>query len=106
MPLGGWLDEVVVKNQVTSSLMAITVIMVGVLNCFLLGLMRWGADAMQLGRPKEVVGGEGVFGETEGEWGSQNGRREQAMDCGIELSVQVMIRRHRCGHVRNEFHAC
>lgn len=46
------------------------------------------------------------MGETEGERRSQNGRREQAMDCGIELSVRVMIRRRRCGHVRNEFHAC
>lgn len=37
--LGGWLDGVVARNQVTSSLMAITVIIVGVVNCFLLGLM-------------------------------------------------------------------
>ncbi len=83
--------------------MAITVIIVGVVNCFSLGLMRRGAGAIQLGRLKAVVG---VLGKTEGEWGSQNGRWEQAMECGIELSVQVMIRRHRCGHVRNEFHAC
>lgn len=103
MLLRGWLDGVVVRNQVTGSLMAITVIIVGVVNCFLLGLMRWGAGAIQLGRLKVVVG---VLGETEGEWGSQNGRREQAMECGIELSVQVMIRRRRCDHVRNEFHAC
>lgn len=62
---------------------------------------------MQLGRLKEAaVGSEGVLGETEGEWGSRNGRREQARECRIELSVQVMIRRRRCGHVRNEFHAC
>lgn len=69
--------------------------------------MMWGgACAMQLGRPKEAVGGEVVSGGTEGEWGSQKGRRKWAMDCGIELSVQVMIRRRRCVHVRNEFHAC
>ena len=80
--------------------MAITVIIVGVVNCFLLGLMRRGAAEMQLGRPKEAVGGEGVLGETERGGGSR------AMGCGIELSVQVMIRRRRCGHVRNEFHAC
>lgn len=61
------------KKQVTSSLMAITVIIVGVVNCFLLDLMRWGADAMQLGRLKEVVGGEVVLGETESKWGSQDG---------------------------------
>lgn len=65
-----------------------------------------GVGAMQLGRPKEAAGDEGVLVETEGEWGSRDGRREQAMECGIELSVQVMIRRRRCGHVRNEFHAC
>lgn len=70
------------------------------------GVGGGGAGAMQLGRQKEAVGGEGFLGETEGEWGSQHGRRELAMECGIELSVQVMIRRHRCGHVRNEFHAC
>lgn len=53
--LGGRLDGAAVRNQVTSSLMAITVIIVGVVNCFLLGLMRWGgAAAMQLGRPKEA----------------------------------------------------
>lgn len=34
--------------------MAITVIIVGIVNCFLLGLMMWGAGAMQLGRLKEV----------------------------------------------------
>lgn len=92
------------RNQVTSSLMAITVIIVGVVNCFLLGLMRWGGGCCDAIR--EAEGGEGVLGETEGERRSQNGRREQAMDCGIELSVRVMIRRRRCGHVRNEFHAC
>lgn len=106
MLLGGWPDGVAARNKVTSSLMAITVIIVGIVNCFLLSLMMWGAGAMQLRRPKEAVGGEGVSGGTEGERGSQNGRRKWAMDCGIELSVQVMIRRRRCGHVRNEFHAC
>jgi len=40
------------------------------------------------------------------EWGSRTGRREQAMECWIELSVQVIIRRPGCDHVRNEFHAC
>lgn len=33
--LGSWLDGVVAWNQVTSSLTAITVIIVGVVNCFL-----------------------------------------------------------------------
>lgn len=56
--LGGWLHGVVAKNQVTNSLMAITVIIVGVVNCFLLGLMSWGAGAMQFGRLREAVGGE------------------------------------------------
>lgn len=102
---GGLLDEVVARNKVTRYLTAITVITVGVVNCFfLLGLMRWGAGAMQLERRKEAAGGEGVFGETDGV--SQSGRREKAMECWIELSEQVMIRRPRCGHVRNEFHAC
>lgn len=76
MQLGGWPDGVAARNKVTNSLMAITVIIVGVVNCFLLGLMMLGAGAMQLGRPKEAAGGEGVSGGTEGEWGSQSGRRE------------------------------
>lgn len=61
---------------------------------------------------KKGGGGEGGLGETRSEWGNQNWRWSGgggvgcAMECGIELSVQVMIRRRRCGHVRNEFHAC
>lgn len=35
--LGGWPDGVVARNKVTSSLMAITVIIVGVVNCFFVG---------------------------------------------------------------------
>lgn len=92
------------RNQVTSSLMAITVIIVGVVNCFFVGPNEVGGGCCDAIR--EAEGGEGVLGETEGERRSQNGRREQAMDCRIELSVRVMIRRRRCGHVRNEFHAC
>lgn len=60
----------------------------------------------QLGRLREAAGVEGALGEAGAEGGSKKGRREQAMECRIELSVQVMIRRRRCGHVRNEFHAC
>lgn len=61
--------------------MAITVIIVGIVNCFLLGLMRLGregAGAMQLGSSKEAVGGEGVLGGTESEWeeGAGNGVRD------------------------------
>lgn len=63
--LGGWLDGDVARNQVTGSLMAITVIIVDVVNCFLLGLMRWGTGAIQLMRLKEAVGGKGVLGETQ-----------------------------------------
>lgn len=36
--------------------MAITVIIVGTVNCFLLGLMMWRGSAVQLRRPKEVEG--------------------------------------------------
>lgn len=42
MQLGGWPDGVAARNKVTNSLMAITVIIVGIVNCFLLGLMMWG----------------------------------------------------------------
>lgn len=68
MLLGGWLDGAVLRNQVTNSLTTITVIKVGIVNCFLLGLMslggggKGGADvAMQLGKLKEGGGGEGVL---------------------------------------------
>lgn len=56
MLLGGRLDGAAVRNQVTSSLMAITVIIVGVVNCFFVGPneVGGGAAAMQLGRPKEA----------------------------------------------------
>lgn len=36
----------VTRNEVTGSLMAITVIIVGTVNCFLLGLMMWRANAV------------------------------------------------------------
>lgn len=48
--------------------------------------------------------------ERQKKWGGvcrrQGPDREEEAGARIELSVQVMIRRHRCGHVRNEFHAC
>lgn len=56
MLLGGPPNGVTTRNKVTGSLMAITVIIVGTVNCFLLGLMMWWASAVQLGRPKEVEG--------------------------------------------------
>lgn len=40
--LGGWLAGVVLRNQVTNPLTTITVIKVGIVNCFLLGLMSLG----------------------------------------------------------------
>lgn len=66
MLLGGWLEGAVARNRVTSSLMAITVIIVGVANSFSLGLMKWRAGAKQLGRTKEAVEGKEVLGEM---WG-------------------------------------
>lgn len=57
MLLGGWLDGVVARNQVTSSLTAITVIIVGVVNCFLLGLMRLGGGWSDAIREAEGGGG-------------------------------------------------
>lgn len=42
MLLGGWLDGAVLRNQVTNSLTTITVIKVGIVNCFLLVLMSLG----------------------------------------------------------------
>lgn len=80
--LGGWLDGAVLRNQVTNSLMTITVIKVGIVNCFLLGLMslgggKGGADvAMQLGKLKEGGGGEGVLWEMGSDWGSRGGEKE------------------------------
>lgn len=80
--LGGWLDGAVLRNQVTNSLMTITVIKVGIVNCSLLGLMslgggKGGADvAMQLGKLKEGGGGEGVLWEMGSDWGSRGGEKE------------------------------
>lgn len=54
--LGGWLEGAVARNQVTSSLTAITVIIVGTVNCFLLGLMRWGGWSNAI---REAEGGGG-----------------------------------------------
>lgn len=90
-------------DEVTDSLMAITVITVGGVNCF-----RSGPNDVR-GCRNTIAGGEvgrrrresrELRRETE-----LGRRRRQATDCGIELSAQVMIRRRRCGHVRNEFHA-
>lgn len=56
--LGGWLDGVVARNQVTSYLMAITVIKVGVVHFyfFVVVLMRRGGWSNAI---REVEGGGG-----------------------------------------------
>lgn len=80
--------------------MAITVIIVGTVNCFFFFAGTNDAEGQHNAIREANGGGEEVSGR-------EGGRgRERAMDCGIELSVQVMIRRRRGGHVRNEFHAC
>lgn len=61
MLLGGWLDGAVLRNQVTNSLMTITVIKVGIVNCFLLGLMSLGWGGGQGG-----CGCRNAIRETEG----------------------------------------
>lgn len=110
--LGGWLDGAVLRNQVTNSLMTITVIKVGIVNCFLLGLMSLGGQGGCGCRNaiRETEGGGEEVREFCERWGvigeAGVGRRKRALEYGIELSVRVMIRRHRCGHVRNEFHGC
>lgn len=100
MRRGGRPNRVTTRNKVTGSLMAITVIIVGTVNCFFAGPIDVEGRRNAIREAKGGRGGEEVSG-TEGWRG-----RERAMDCGIEMSVQVMIRRRRGGHVRNEFHAC
>lgn len=80
---GGWPDGVAARNKVTNSLMAITVIMVGVVNCFSLGLMMYGAGATQLGRSKEAVGVEGVSGR--GRMGEGSRRWAAGLNCQSRL---------------------
>lgn len=99
---GGPPNGATTRNKVTGSLMAITVIIVGTLNCFFAGPNDVEGQRSAIREAKgRVEGGEEASGTD-----SERGKGGGAMDCGIELSVQVMIRRRRGGHVRNEFHAC
>lgn len=55
--LGGWPDGVAARNKVTSSLMAITVIIVGVVNCFFVGPNDGGGCLCNAIREAEGSGG-------------------------------------------------
>lgn len=57
--LGGGPEEAAARNKVTNSLMAITVIIVGVVNCFLLGLMMCVCVGGSWSAIREAGGGGG-----------------------------------------------
>lgn len=95
-------------DKVTDSLMAITVITVGVVNCFRSGANDVRGCRNTIGRVWGWWEGGSVSGAERRELRreTESGRRRQAMDCRVELSTWVMIRQQRFVHVRNEFHAC
>lgn len=93
--LGGWLDGAVLRNQVTNSLTTITVIKVGIVNCFLLVLMSlgWQGGCGCRNAIRETEGGGrrwGTFvrdGEWLGKpgWGEGSGRWSTGLNCQSRL---------------------